>query len=93
MGPLGAPSDRSAVPAVPVELQRRQRTSDGERDDHREDVVRRLLLRGVSPRALRALLPAWDDLITRIVEEPLPPDGPSTSPWPGPAGHPGDTTS
>jgi hypothetical protein len=46
-------------------------TPDGERlvvdpDDHREDVVRRLFARGVSPMTLRALLPTWDGMITRI---------------------------
>jgi hypothetical protein len=35
---------------------------------HREDVVRRLLARGLSPAALRAMLPGWDELITRVVE-------------------------
>jgi hypothetical protein len=35
---------------------------------HREDVVRRLLARGLSPPALRAMLPGWDELITRVVE-------------------------
>ncbi len=45
------------------------------RDAHREDVVRRLLLRGISTRTLRALLPEWDQLIrvtSTRVEVPLP---------------------
>jgi hypothetical protein len=33
---------------------------------HREDVVRRLLLLGVSTRTLRALLPAWSALIVAV---------------------------
>jgi hypothetical protein len=33
---------------------------------HREDVVRRLLLLGVSTRTLRALLPAWSGLIVAV---------------------------
>jgi hypothetical protein len=49
-------------------------TPDGERmvvdpDDHREDVVRRLLAKGVSPMTLRALLPTWDGMITRIADQ------------------------
>jgi hypothetical protein len=35
-------------------------------DDHREDVVRRLLARGVSPTTLRALLPTWDGMIASV---------------------------
>jgi hypothetical protein len=38
-------------------------------EEHREDVVRRLLDRGLSPAALRALLPAFDDVIARVVAE------------------------
>lgn len=32
--------------------------------EHRPEVVRRLLARGVSPRTLEALLPGWELLIT-----------------------------
>lgn len=32
--------------------------------EHRPEVVRRLLARGVPPRALEALLPGWELLIT-----------------------------
>lgn len=44
---------------------------DGERHrvsvaEHREDVVRRLLRRGLSPRALSALLPEFRALIDRL---------------------------
>lgn len=35
--------------------------------DHREDVVRRLLSRGLSPRLLRAILPEFRALIERLV--------------------------
>jgi hypothetical protein len=59
-------------------------TPDGEQlvvdpADHREDVVRRLLARGVSATTLRALLPTWDGMITRIAG---PPDAaaPATAP-------------
>jgi hypothetical protein len=47
--------------------------------DHREDVVRRLLARGLTPATLHALFPTWDDLISRLHAEapttrsPLPP--------------------
>ena len=48
------------------------RTSEGEDivvdvTGHREDVVRRLLARGVSVGTLRALLPDWDPLIAKVV--------------------------
>jgi hypothetical protein len=36
---------------------------------HRADVVRRLLERGMSVAGLRALFPAWDDLITSVAVE------------------------
>lgn len=35
---------------------------------HREDVVRRLLSRGVSSGTLRALLPDWAPLIARLAD-------------------------
>lgn len=49
------------------------RTSEGEDvvvdlAGHREDVVRRLLDRGVSVGTLRALLPDWDPLIAKVVD-------------------------
>jgi hypothetical protein len=34
--------------------------------EHREDVVRRLLERGLSPRALRSLLPEFGDVVDRV---------------------------
>lgn len=37
--------------------------------EHRDDVVRRLLLLGVSERTLSALLPEWDGRIRRIADE------------------------
>ncbi len=37
---------------------------------HREEVVRRLLCRGVSSITLRTLLPEWDPLIERIAGTP-----------------------
>jgi hypothetical protein len=36
---------------------------------HRDDVVRRLLLLGVSGQTLTALLPEWDEGIRRVAEE------------------------
>ncbi|MEX1162483.1 MAG: hypothetical protein WEB03_02775 [Nitriliruptor sp.] len=46
-------------------------TSDRERPrvgvaEHREDVLRRLLLLGLSPRLLRALLPEFRSTINRL---------------------------
>jgi hypothetical protein len=38
-------------------------------DEHREDVVRRLLDRGLSPTALRTMLPTFDDVIDRVLAE------------------------
>lgn len=35
--------------------------------EHREDVVRRLLLLGITPRLLRALLPEFRPIIDRVV--------------------------
>jgi hypothetical protein len=35
---------------------------------HREQVVRRLLLRGLSPRVLGVLLPEWRPLIERVAQ-------------------------
>lgn len=37
--------------------------------EHRADVVRRLLLLGVSERTLTSLLPDWVELIGRVVDE------------------------
>jgi hypothetical protein len=37
--------------------------------EHRADVVRRLLERGLSEPALRALFPGWDELITQVVAD------------------------
>jgi hypothetical protein len=61
-------------------------------EEHREDVVRRLLDRGLSPAALRAMLPTFDEVITRVVAERG--DGTtderspgSSEPEPGPGGH------
>jgi hypothetical protein len=57
-------------------------------DDHREDVVRRLLARGVSPTTLRALLPTWDGMIARVTGHA---DAATGASGPGPTG--GDATS
>jgi hypothetical protein len=46
-----------------------------EPSEHRADVVRRLLERGLSVEALRALFPGWDELITRIAAERDRPEG------------------
>jgi hypothetical protein len=40
--------------------------------EHRADVVRRLLRRGLSEPALRTLFPGWDELITRIAADEAP---------------------
>jgi hypothetical protein len=47
-----------------------------ETSEHRADVVRRLLERGLSEPALRALFPGWDELITRVAAD----HGPSADP-------------
>jgi hypothetical protein len=52
-------------------------------DDHREDVVRRLLARGVSPTTLRALLPSWDGMIAGVAGHA---DATSGANGPGPTG-------
>lgn len=39
---------------------------------HRSDVVRRLLQRGVSPRTLLLVLPAWEPTITSAAADPHP---------------------
>jgi hypothetical protein len=43
-----------------------------EASEHRADVVRRLLERGLSEPALRTLFPGWDELITRVTAEQAP---------------------
>jgi hypothetical protein len=40
-----------------------------ETSEHRADVVRRLLERGLSEPALRALFPGWDELITQVAAD------------------------
>jgi hypothetical protein len=40
-----------------------------EASEHREDVIGRLLDRGLSPAALRALFPGWGELIDRLSAE------------------------
>jgi hypothetical protein len=57
-------------------------------DDHREDVVRRLIARGVSPTTLRALLPTWDGMIARVAGLA---DAAAGATGPGPTGN--DATS
>lgn len=57
--------------AVSDDGRRADRTSDEPTDgptvaEHREDVVRRLLERGLSPRVLRSLLPEFGDVIDRL---------------------------
>jgi hypothetical protein len=40
-----------------------------ETSEHRADVVRRLLERGLSEPALRTLFPGWDELISQVVAD------------------------
>ncbi|MFA9429034.1 hypothetical protein [Egicoccus sp. AB-alg2] len=52
--------------------QRRVRQRPDERravEAHREHVVSRLLQHGLSPRALRLLLPEWHPLIERVASQ------------------------
>jgi hypothetical protein len=46
-----------------------------EPSEHRADVVRRLLERGLSVEALRALFPGWEELIARIAADRGHPEG------------------
>ena len=72
----GRRPDPAPEAQVTVDLGRGEvivRTSEGEEvvvdlAGHREDVVRRLLDRGVSVGTLRALLPDWDPLIAKVVD-------------------------
>jgi hypothetical protein len=44
-------------------------TARPEPGEHREDVIRRLLERGLSPTALLTLFPGWGELIGRLADD------------------------
>lgn len=70
----GSEPSPASGPGVTVDLERREVvvTMDGEDDvvltieEHRVDVLRRLLERGLSASTLTTLFPAWTDLIDAV---------------------------
>jgi hypothetical protein len=68
----GALAIKRGHPGADARATRERDPTVQEASEHRADVVRRLLDRGLSEPALRTLFPGWDELITRVAAEQAP---------------------